>query len=177
MDKNEIYQEKYKSNELAQTYDQNFEIIDSSQYIVKLENNLNILCNCQIQISSKYIFFKLLQIHDLSYFEKKYELKEIVNILNLPPLLYNSLEKVKKIIEEAFKRNKFKFYQEKEIIVLTIKFPIIFEEIESRIELKKKIVNSHNFFYNNLIYLKNKLIQDEDIISQLEKKNKDLEKK
>lgn len=179
MDKNEIYQEKYISNELAPTYDQsgNFEIIDSSQYIVKLENNLNILCNCQIQISSKYIFFKLLQIHDLSYFEKKYELKEIVNILNLPPLLYNSLEKVKKIIEEVFKRNKFKFYQEKEIIVLIIKFPIIFEEIESRIELKKIIINSHNFFYNNIIYLKNKLIQDEDIISQLEKKNKDLEKK
>ena len=152
----------------------NSEIIEIFRNKIILENS-NILCHLQIEINSKFIIFKLLKINDYSYFEKKYETKEINNILKLPPLLYDSLEKIKNFIIEAFKRNKFKFYQENDIIVIKIKFQIVFEEIESRIELKKIIINSDNFFYNILIESKNH--QNENKISELEKKNEELKKK
>ena len=152
----------------------NSEIIEIFRNKIILENS-NILCHLQIEINSKFIIFKLLKINDYSYFEKKYEIKEINNILKLPPLLYDSLEKIKNFIIEAFKRNKFKFYQENDIIVIKIKFQIVFEEIESRIELKKIIINSDNFFYNILIESKNH--QNENKISELEKKNEELKKK
>ena len=144
---------------------------------ITLENNSNILCHLQIEMSSKFIIFKLLKINDLSYFEKKYVTKEINNILKLPPLLYDTFEKIKNFFLEAFKKNKFKFYEEKDVIIIKIKFSLIFEEIESKIELKKNIINSDNFFHNILVETKNQLTQKENIISQLEKKNEELKKK
>ena len=121
---------------------------------ITLENNSNILCHLQIEMSSKFIIFKFLKINDLSYFEKKYVTKEINNILKLPPLLYDTFEKIKNFFLEAFKKNKFKFYEEKDIIIIKIKFSLIFEEIESKIELKKILLIQIIFFITFSLKLK-----------------------
>ena len=62
----------------------NSEIIEIFRNKIILQNS-NILCHLQIEINSKFIFFKLLKINDFSYFEKEYEIKEINNILKLHP--------------------------------------------------------------------------------------------
>ena len=73
-----------------------------SQYKVFLEDNKDDIYDLQIGIKSEFIFFKLFQNNNitLNYYSNKYELNEIINILNLAPLLYNSLEKVKNVVND-----------------------------------------------------------------------------
>ena len=156
------------------------ESINQSQYKVVFEDNKeDDLCNLLISIKLKEIYFKIIHINNfsLNYYEKRYELKEIVNILNLPPSLYDTLEKVKKIIDDFFSKKIYKFKKEENKIILIFKIPILFEEIESKIELNKINLESDDFIYEEMINLKNKVNSNEEEISKLKEKNKELENK
>ena len=113
----------------------------------------------------------------MNYYSNKYELNEIINILNLPPLLYNSLEKVKKIIDDFFSKKIFKLQKEKNKIVIIFKIPIFFQEIESKIELNNINLDADNILFEKMINLNNKVNANEEIISQLKEKNNQLEEK
>ena len=153
--------------------------IPNSQYKVFLEDNKYDIYDLQIGIKSEFIFFKLFQNNniELNYYSNKYELNEIINILNLPPLLYNSLEKVKKIIDDFFSKKIFKLQKEKSKIILIFKIPIFFQEIESKIELNKINLDTDNILFEQMINLKNKVNANEQIIFKLKEKNNQLEKK
>ena len=60
----------------------------------------------QIGIKSEFLFFKLFKSNNLTldYFTNKYDLKDIINILYLPLSLYDSLEKVKKIVDDLLSK-------------------------------------------------------------------------
>ena len=153
--------------------------IPNTQYKVFLEDNKDDIYDLQIGIKSKFIFFKLFQNNniELNYYSNKYELNEIINILNLPPLLYNSLEKVKKIIDDFFSKKIFKLQKEKNKIVIIFKIPIFFQEIESKIELNNINLDADNILFEKMINLNNKVNANEEIISQLKEKNNQLEEK
>ena len=113
--------------------------------------------NLQIGIKSEYIFFKLFKSDNLTleYYSNKYDLKEIVNILYLPYSLYDSLDKVKKVLDELLTKKKYKLKLEKENIILTFNIPILFEEVETKIILNKINLDLDNSLHeeiNNMKY-------------------------
>ena len=155
--------------------------IPNSQYKLTFEDNKDDIYNLQISIKSEFIIFKLINYNVISfnYYLKKYELTEIVNILCLPLSLYNSLEKVKKFIDEVITRKLYKLEKEKEKqnIFLIFKFPIGFEEIESKIEIDKINLDIDNSLNEEIISLKKKLNLNEKITSELKEKIEQMEKK
>ena len=113
--------------------------------------------NLQIGIKSEYIFFKLFKSDNLTleYYSNKYDLKEIVNILYLPYSLYDSLDKVKKVLDELLTKKKYKLKMEKKNIILTFNIPILFEEVETKIILNKINLDLDNSLHeeiNNMKY-------------------------
>lgn len=133
----------------------------------------------QIGIKSEFLFFKLFKSNNLTldYFTNKYDLKDIINILYLPPSLYDSLEKVKKIVDDLFSKKKCELKKEKDKILLIFKIPIFFEEVETKIELNKIDLDVDNSLYEEISNLKNKLNSNEQVISELKEKNEKLEEK
>jgi hypothetical protein len=102
--------------------------IQNSNYKLSLEDNEEESYNLQIGIKSEFLFFKLFKSNSLTfeYYTNKYDLKEIINILYLSPSLYDSLEKVKKIIDDLFSKKKYTLKMEKDHIILIFKIPIYF---------------------------------------------------
>ncbi len=139
--------------------------IQNSQYKLLFEDNKDDIYNLQISIKSELIIFKLFHNNDINfnYYSKKFELTDIVNILHLPLSLYNSSEKVKKFIDEVLTRKLYKLQKEKENIIKIFKFPIGFEEIESKIEINKINLDLDNSLNEEIIDLKKKLNLNEQI--------------
>ena len=133
----------------------NIKQIPNSQYKLSFEDNKDDIYNLQISIKLEFIIFKLFQNNEstFNYYSKKFELVEIRNFLNLP-LFYNSLEKIKKFIDELFTRKLYKLQREKENVIIIFKIPIAFEEIESKIKLNKINLDGDNFLYEEMIELK-----------------------
>ena len=153
--------------------------IPNSHYKLSLEDNEKEEYNLNIDIKSEFLFFKLFKSNNLTldYYTNKYDLKDIINILYLPPSLYDSLEKVKKIIDDLFSKKKYTLKMEKDHIILIFKIPIFFEEVETKIELNKIDLDVDNSLYEEISNLKNKLNSNEQVISELKEKNAKLEEK
>lgn len=153
--------------------------IPNSHYNLSLEDNEKEEYNLNIGIKSEFLFFKLFKSNNLTldYYTNKYDLKDIINILYLPPSLYDSLEKVKKIIDDLFSKKKYTLKMEKDHIILIFKIPIFFEEVETKIELNKIDLDVDNSLYEEISNLKNKLNSNEQVISELKEKNAKLEEK
>ena len=153
--------------------------IQNSQYKLLFEDNKDDIYNLQISIKSELIIFKLFHNNDINfnYYSKKFELTDIVNILHLPLSLYNSSQKVKKFIDEVLTRKLYKLQKEKENIIIIFKFPIGFEEIESKIEINKINLDLDNSLNEEIIDLKKKLNLNEQITSELKEKIEKMEKK
>ena len=102
--------------------------IPNSHYKLSLEDNEKEEYNLNIGIKSEFLFFKLFKSNNLTldYYTNKYDLEDIINILYLPPSLYDSLEKVKKIIDDLFSKKKYTLKMEKDHIILIFKIPIFF---------------------------------------------------
>ena len=68
----------------------------------------------------------------------------MLNILKLPSQIYDNISKIFNFYEIGFEKNKIKLIEDKnkKIMVLSLKIPVGFEEVESNIKLKEmKIAN------------------------------------
>ena len=117
--------------------DNNIKIIKKEYKIKKNENNYNLI----ISKDNEYIYFKIYQLNELIsiYYKNKFDLKNIINILNLSPNLYENLDKVIELIDECYKNEKILINEEKNNKMnLIIKYMIGFKEHEFIIILKQK---------------------------------------
>ena len=130
-------------------------------YELKLNN---ISYYLQIYIDDTYIYFKLFQKNiQTFYFMKKYDLKSILELLNLSPDIFNDLSKIKILFNEAYNNNKLTLASKENNIKLIIKIIINenysrIKEIDCPIELNKEnigIVEKIKFILEDLEKFKN----------------------
>ena len=117
--------------------DNNQKIIKKEYKIKKNEKNYNLI----ISKDNEYIYFKIYKLNELISicYKNKFDLKNIINILNLSPNLYENLDKVIELIDECYKNEKILINEEKNNKMnLIIKYIIGFKEYEFIIILKQK---------------------------------------
>ena len=163
----------------------------------KIENKDEYIMNeykLLVYIEDKYIIFNINKLDSnilLYHYQNKYELKEIINILNLNINLYDNLEKIRELINEAYLNKKLSIYNINNEMNLNLKLTIGFKEYEYLIILNKKELNINEKFemiINKILLLKksnNVLINDKfkeieklifdlkDIVNKKMKENED----
>ena len=116
----------------------NQEIKNKKEYIFEINN---IKYKLFVYIQNKYINFKIIKLDEISLFNYniKYELKQIINILNINNDLYDNLSKIMKLIDDAYLNNKISINNNiNNEINIKIKLTIGFKEYKCIIKLNKK---------------------------------------
>ena len=117
---------------------------DNENKIVKKEYNIEInneKYNLMIIIDNKLINLKIYKLNNMEfiYYENKFTLKKINNILYMNSNICNNLEEVIDLIDSAYNNNKIIIYLNNDNIMnIKIKYPIAFKERECIIKLNKK---------------------------------------
>jgi len=143
-------------------------IIEKKIYKIEINKNKYELI---IFRDNQYIYFKIIQIDDITlfYYINKYNYEQIIDILNLKNNLYEDLEKVMELIDEAYSNKKILInFNIKKNIVIKIKLPMGFKEYESSLILNKKesdINGKFDVIINQISLMKN--LQDEKIKEKL----------
>ena len=125
--------------------DNNLKIIKKEYKIKKNEKIYNLI----ISKDNEYIYFKIYKLNELIsiYYKNKFDLKNIINILNLSTHLYDNLDKVIELIDECYKNKKILINEEKDNkMYLIIKYMIGFKEHEFLIVLKKEELDINEKF-------------------------------
>ena len=166
---------------------------DNENKIVKKEYNIEInneKYNLMINIDSKLINFKIYKLNNMEfiYYENKFNLKDINNILYMNSNICNNLEEVFDLIDSAYNNKKvIVYYNNNNIMNLKMKYPILYKERECIIKLNKKEIEIDDKFkiiLNEIMIIKkekNEIINDklnniEKLILELKKNvNKKLE--
>ena len=149
-----------------------YDSLKDKKEVIKKEYNIEInneKYNLEISIDNHLINIKINKINNLEliYYENKYNLKEINNILCINSNIYKNLEEVLEFIDLAYKNNKIiiNYSRENEINII-IKYIIVYKEYECIIKLNKKEIEINEKFkiiLNEIILLKkieNKRIND-----------------
>ena len=117
---------------------------DNENKIVKKEYNIEInneKYNFMIIKDSKLINLKIYKLNNIEfiYYENKFNLKDINNILKRNSNICNNLEEVIDLIDSAYKNKKLIiYYNNDNIMNIKIKYQIVFKERECILELYKK---------------------------------------
>lgn len=124
----------------------------------------------------KKLFFKLNQINNISIY-KQYNYQESINQLLLPAQYFPNISKVFKFYDSAISKCKPSLFHDKDknLMILSFKIPIGFEEIESKIILNEKKFANEEILEKYKI--KEKQNDDNEMISKLIKKIEELEEK
>jgi hypothetical protein len=150
-------------------------------------------------INDKKIHFKVLQTNNMSfyYYEETYEYEKISKILFLEKTYYDNIDKVFNFCDKAMKKNKVSLVHDthKNTMILSFKKIMDFEEVECRLNLKKtKITNEEMIKIllneinqmklnqskvggNNNNFIINNDNNNNELLTNLIKKNEELEKK
>ena len=100
------------------------------------EKNYNLIIN----IENEFIYFKIYKLDDLIsiYYKNKFDLKSLINILQLNLNLYDTFEKVIELIDDCYKNKKIEINNEKNNKMnLIIKYPIGYKEHECNVILER----------------------------------------
>ena len=124
----------------------------------------------------KKLFFKLNQINNISIY-KQYNYQESINQLLLPAQYFPNISKVFKFYDSAISKCKPSLFHDKDknLMILSFKIPIGFEEIESKIILNEKKFTNEEMLEKYKI--KEKQNNENEMISKLIKKIEELEEK
>ena len=129
---------------------------DNEQKIVKKEYNIEInneKYNLLIFIDNKLINIKIYNLNNMEfiYYENKFNLTDIYNILYINSNICNNLEEVIELIDSAYKNKKIiVYFSNNNIINIKIKYPIACKEQECIIKLNKKEIDINDKFKNIL---------------------------
>ena len=128
----------------------------------------NISYNLHIYNDDNYIYFNLIEKKEILFYSNKYDLNSIIQLLNLSPNIYNDLNKIKILFNEAYNNNKLTLNLNNNNINTTIKILYNFDEINCQIELNKENIGINEkieFILKNLEKLnKNKSINKENVL-------------
>ena len=138
----------------------------------------------KIETDNKYIHFSVLQLNIiLNYnFSNKYELSQIVNLLNLVHTKYTTFPKLLKFIDKAYSKNKISIEQNSnDELSIIFEIPVDYEEGKFSLKLKRRnledkellsILMQHiNRLNNNNNIVKNKFNEIEKQINRISYKN------
>ena len=105
------------------------------------------------------MIFSINQLNKLSlyYYENRYELLQLIDLLNLNSNLYGNFQKISEFIHEAYLNKKITLNYLSNKISIKIKFTIGFKEHECSIDLNEKEYNINNRFekvFSELFFLK-----------------------
>ena len=178
MDLNDVMTNKPK-----ETDDDNISQIhtlNKKDYELKYEN---IVYNLEIQIDSKYIYFKLIENKEddivPTYYKNKFDLKTITNKLKLIPDVYDDLNKIISLLNDSYTANKIKLSIKDNNINIIV--TIIFGNIEvdcpiNLIETKTEIDDKFEIIIKDIKQLKkNFKNSDNNKILEIEKMVKDMQ--
>lgn len=161
---NDNYSNKNKSIKLKKEYEL---IYNNNKY------------NLEITVFNKNIYFKLYELNNLTFkkYVNKFNIETILTILKLNLNIYNSLEKVLELFDNCYRNKKIKIDFRLNIINLIIKYPLLFQEQECIIVLKKEELDVNEKFdailkeimliRENYIPIYDKLKEIEILISEL----------
>ena len=162
---NKIKNDKEYNLKLNNIFD-NLQIYNYEGYDLKLNN---ISYNLQIYNDDNFIYFNLIEKNEIVFYSNKYDLKSIIKLLNLSPNIYNDLNKIKILFNEAYKNNKLTLtLNNNNSINIIIRIIFNFVEINCKIELYKENLEI-NEKINFILYNLEKLIKNKNVL--LMKKN------
>ena len=169
------------------------EINDNSDNIILNEKEYKLTLNdvsynLQMKNDSKYIYFRLYELVEnimpKFYYNKKLDLEKILSTLKLFPDVYNNLNKIFDLFNEAYLQKKLLLSINDDEINLVIKIINGYREVECPIPLKKEKIDINSKFeyiINDIKYLKeinnisliyDKLLEIEIILKDIQNSTK-----
>ena len=108
------------------------------EYILKINDIQHKLI---IKMSGEVLNFEINELNKVVLYNyiNKYNYKDLIHIFKLNKELYNNINKILDLIDDAFSHDKISLsYNNKDEIILNIKLPIFFKEYDCILFLKKK---------------------------------------
>ena len=115
------------------------------EYFMKNKDNEYILV---VYIENNNIIFNIKQLNNISlyFYQNKYELNEILDVLKIDYKLIDNFEKIIELINKAYSNNKLFIHHTNDQINLKIVFCIELREYESTLILNKKEIDINEKF-------------------------------
>ena len=110
--------------------------------------NNNKKYNLLVEVDLHYIYFKLYNIGEITFFNyhNKFDLKSIIYYFKLRPDLYTDLNQIFKLIEELYTQNKIFLEQNDSSMELIFKLKVNSTEYESNIHLIESEISMNEKF-------------------------------
>ena len=158
------------------------EIKKTKNHEIKLNKNSYLLT---IELEDETINFKLNQINDKTfyYYYNSFTYDEIINLLKLPPQIYDDISTIFELYETGLSKNKIylKEDEEEKMMILFIKITMGFDEIESSINLKENEIKNEEIIkilFDEINQIKNNSIPNNITdIKNIDNHEKKLEEK
>ena len=125
---------------------------DNINKVVKKEYNIEIndeKYKLILILENKFIYLKIYKLNDIVfiYYENRFNLKDINNILDKNSNICNNLEEVIDLIDSSYENKKLIINNNKDNIMnIIIKYPIVYKERECIIKLNKKEIEINEKF-------------------------------